>query len=492
VSARPPETITRENPARHREVVSTVPVADASAVDATVREAHRAFRTWRTTPLADRCAALRHAADAVDGAREELAVLLSRETGKVVADARGEVGFAASVIRWYADHAPTILADISRDDASGRLLLRRVPYGVVAAITPWNAPVVLTALKVGPALVAGNTVVVKPSPLAPTVVASFARLVRDFLPVGALGVVHGGASTTGTLAAHPMVAKVAFTGGAAAGRAVGRAAAGALSPTLMELGGNDPVVLLDDAALTDADHDRLVMASFATSGQVCMAAKRIYVPRSRRDAFTHAYTLAARRTLRLGDPLHPGVTLGPVATAAARDRVRELVRDARDRGAEVVPLGTVDGESDLDGGYFLTPTLVSGVADDTAVVAEEQFGPTVPVLVYDDEAEVLARANAGELGLGASVWSADEDRAFAFGRRMDAGFVFVNTHNRTGLATSVPFGGVKRSGHGREYGDAGLHEYAQIGVVYAAAAFRPGGAGAPADAYPDIGAPPAR
>ncbi|OPC79670.1 betaine-aldehyde dehydrogenase [Embleya scabrispora] len=490
MSARRAE-IVRENPARHREIVSRVPAADAASVDAAARRAHDAWRHWRLVPVADRCAALRRAADAVEAEHQALAVLLSRETGKVLADAHGELGFAAAVLRWYADRAPVVLADAGRDDVEGRLLLRRAPFGVVAAVTPWNAPVVLAALKVAPALVAGNTVLVKPSPLAPAVVDGWVASLASHLPAHVLGVLHGGADTTACLVSHPLVAKVAFTGGDAAGRAVGRAAGGALTPTLMELGGNDPVVLLDDAALAPADFNRLVMASFATSGQVCMAAKRLYVPRARLAEFTAAYVDAARRTLVLGDPLTAGVTLGPVATAAARDRIESLVRDARRGGAEVLPLGRVHPDADPDAGYFVTPTLVSGAGERAPVVVEEQFGPTVPVLAYDGEEEVLARANAGELGLGASVWSADEERAFAFGRRLEAGFVFVNTHNRTGLSLSVPFGGVKRSGHGREYGDEGLVEYTRTCAVYAAAAFRPGGCGAPANAYPPTSATPA-
>lgn len=469
--------IVRENPARPEEIVGRVPVADAADVDRAVRDAEARQRDWCRVPVEDRAAALLRAADAV-GAMPGVPELLARESGKPVADCAGEIRFAAAYLRWAAEHAPAAYADRGTDDAAGRLVLRRRPYGVVAAITPWNAPVILTLLKVGPALAAGNTVVVKPSPLAPLAVG---RVLEAF-PPGLVRVMHGGAATARALAGHPRVHRVAFTGGAEAGRAIGTAAAKAITPVLMELGGNDPVVLLDDADLTDAAMDRLVMASFATAGQVCMAAKRLYAPRPRLAEVREAYLAAAERTLVLGDPLHRGTTVGPVISAGAAGRVRELIADSARRGGTVAGLGAV--RIDLERGYFVRPALVTGVDDDAPVVVGEQFGPVVPLLAYDDEDEALARANAGDLGLGASVWSADEDRAFAFARRFDAGFTFVNTHNRTGMALRAPFGGVKRSGHGREYGFEGLLEYVQTCAVHAPAAFRAGGAGTGAGAYP--------
>jgi acyl-CoA reductase-like NAD-dependent aldehyde dehydrogenase len=222
--------------------------------------------------------------------------------------------------------------------------------------------------------------------------------------------------------------------------------------------------------------DRLVMASFATAGQVCMAAKRLYVHRSRYDDLVAAYRAAAARVLVTGDPLEDGVTVGPLVTRAAADRVAGLLADG-----DVLPLGEV---RELGDGYFVRPSLVLGLDDGAPLVAEEQFGPVVPLLAFDDEGEVVARANAGELGLAASVWSADEEHAFALGSRLEAGFVFVNTHNRTGMSLRAPFGGVKGSGYGREYGDEGLLEHAQTCVTHAPAAFRRGGGGSGAAAYP--------
>ncbi|MFC4069364.1 aldehyde dehydrogenase family protein [Actinoplanes subglobosus] len=466
--------IARENPARTTEIVGVVAGTPAAAVSEVVREADAEQRKWSARELPERLAVLTRAATAIENAAEELATLLARESGKVVGDCRGEIGFAVRYLRWVIEHAPAAFADRIVDDALGRIVEQRRPYGVVAAITPWNAPVILTMLKLAPALAAGNAVVVKPSPLAPLTVSRVIALFEA--PVR---VVHGGAGTGAALVGHELVRKVAFTGGAEGGRAVAALAGDRLTPSVLELGGNDPAVLLDDARFDDDAIDRLVMASFATSGQVCMAAKRLYVPASRLDAFVEAYLAAAARVLVTGDPLADGVTMGPVISASAQRAALAL------RGAGTVrDLGRFEGDPET--GYFVPPALVVAPDPGSPLVVAEQFAPVVPVLGYTSEEEVLAAANAGELGLGASVWSADEERAFAFARRFEAGFTFVNTHNRTGMSLRAPFGGVKRSGWGREYAHEGLAEYVQTCVIHAPAAFRPGAgpvAGGPS-AYP--------
>lgn len=468
--------IDRENPARPSEIVGTVTATAPDAVDAVVRAAHHGFREWSRYPPEARLAALGTAADALEDRSAGLAPLLARETGKPVTDCRGEIGFAAGYLRWVRDHAAEVLATRTTDDPHGRITLSARPFGVVAAITPWNAPIILSMLKLGPALAAGNAVVLKPSPLAPLAVTAAAEL----LP--ATTVIHGGPDTVHALIAHPLVRKVAFTGGEAAGRAIAAAAGQAITPVTLELGGNDPAIFLDDFALTPADFERLVLASFATAGQVCMAAKRLYVPETRLTEFVESYIAAAQRILFVGDPLDENVTMGPVATRAAAERVAGLVTDAGNRGATIVPLA----EAPSSEGYFLDPVLALGVPDAADLVRHEQFGPAVPLLTYRSEVEVLSRANDSDLGLAASVWSADEDRACAFAARIEAGFTFINTHNRTGMSLRAPFGGVKNSGFGREFAEAGLREYVQTTVTHAPGAFRPGGAGLSASAYPNV------
>ncbi|NNH68499.1 aldehyde dehydrogenase family protein [Nocardia uniformis] len=467
--------ITRENPAHPSEIVGTVSVTAPDTVDAVVRQSHREFRDWSTRSLDHRLDALAAAADALDAKADELATLLARESGKPVTDCRGEIGFAATYLRWVRDNAPRVLAVSVVDDAQGRIVCTAAPFGVVAAITPWNAPIILAVLKLGPALAAGNTVVLKPSPLAPLAVSAMAEL----LP--ATRVIHGGPETVHALVTHSLVRKVAFTGGDQAGRAIAAAAGQALTPVVLELGGNDPAVFLDDFALTPDDYERLVLASFASAGQVCMAAKRLYVPHPRLDEFIESYLAAAQRILLVGDPLNESVTMGPVVTGTAVTRMNDLIADAWNRGGWMIPLSSIP-DSD---GYYVTPSLALDLPDEADLVHREQFGPIVPVLTYESEDEALTRANNSDLGLAASVWSADEARAFTFATRLEAGFTFINTHNRTGMSLRAPFGGTKRSGYGREYADEGLREYTQSAVAHAPAAFRRGGTGMPARAYPN-------
>ncbi|WP_433382775.1 aldehyde dehydrogenase family protein [Actinoplanes sp. CA-142083] len=453
--------IQRENPARFTEIVGSVAETSPIEVDAVVWAADADFRRWSATPIEERLGLLTRAAEAIEDALGDLSVLLARETGKVLGDCRGEIGFAVRFLRWVVAQAPISYAESEVDDDRGRLIRQHKPYGVVAAITPWNAPVILSMLKIAPALAAGNAVVVKPSPLAPLTLDRIVALIG-----GPLRIVHGGPATGAALAGHDLVRKVAFTGGAAGGRAVAALAGERLTPTVLELGGNDPAVFLDDAPFDDAAMDRLVMATFATGGQVCMAAKRLYVPSRQLADFVDAYLAAAKRVLVTGDPLADGVTMGPVISAAARKAAEQLrTGDCRD-------LGRFEADPDL--GYFVRPALVVAPGPGDPLVVAEQFAPVVPVLGYDDEDAVLAAANAGDLGLGASVWSSDEERAVAFARRFEAGFAFVNTHNRTGMSLRAPFGGVKRSGWGREYAEEGLAEYVQTCVIHAPAGFRPG------------------
>ncbi len=477
-------TFERENPARVDEVVGSFLPASPAQVAQVVAEVGAAQRDWRAVAVEDRVARLRRAASRLRADLSSVAELTARETGKVLADCVGEASFAAAVLEWYCDNAGALLADREVDDARGRVMMSRRPYGVVAAITPWNAPLVLTMLKLAPALVAGNGIVVKPSPLAPFGVLSMLRLLAGELPPGTVQIVLGDADVAKALVSDPGVHRIAFTGGATAGRAVAALAGEALTPSVLELGGNDPALVLADADLSEAALDRLVMATFATSGQVCMAVKRIYVHSSLRARFIEGYQDAATRVLRLGDPLHEGSTIGPVVTRESAARLHGLLEDAVSRGGQAVPLGSVDPETDLGRGHYVQPTLVIGANQDDPLVAGEQFGPVVPLITFESVDEAVALANAGDLGLGASVWSADEDEAFAVARRIEAGFTFVNTHNRTGLALHLPFGGVKRSGWGREYGEDGLLEYVQTCVAHAPSAFRHGSAGLDASAYP--------
>ena len=480
----------RENPARTDELVGSVDATDPAGVDAAVARARSAQRAWAAMDLGARCAAVRAGADRIAAEIDDLAVLMARETGKVLPDCRGELGFSVTVLRWSADRAEELLVDQVVDDEAGRLLIRRRPYGVVAAVTPWNAPIILAVLKLGPALVSGNAV--RGQAVAAGAVRHRPRRSSCSAPPwshgapdGVVQTVQGDAETATALVGHPGVDRVAFTGGERAGRAIAALAGQSLTPTLMELGGNDPALLLDDADLGPDAMDRLVMATFATSGQVCMAVKRLLVPRSRHDELVEAYRAAADRVLRLGDPLHAGVTIGPVVTAASAARVRGMVDAARRAAAPrpscsapSTPTPTWAAATTCARRWCSAPPTTTRWSPRSSSARPCRCSPTTR------STRRVARANAGDLGLAASVWSADEERAFAVAARLDAGFTFVNTHNRTGMSLRAPFGGVKRSGWGREYGDEGVLEHTQPCVVHAPGAFRAGGAGLGASAYP--------
>lgn len=477
--------IRRENPTFPDRIVGEVYETSVADVDAIVQRSDEAFRVWSRLSLDQRCQELAAAADLVTPELyDEIAALMCAEVGKPLPDSRGEAMYSVSLLRFNIDQAAKVLATHVIDDAAGKLVRTRVSFGVVLAITPWNAPIVLSMLKVAPALVAGNSIIVKPSPQAPLAVTKLLEAIASGLPNGLLQVVHGGPEAGDAFVTHPLVRKIAFTGGDVVARHIGVSAARMITPTVMELGGNDAAIFLEDAVLDEAALDRIALATFMMGGQVCMASKRIYVHRSRYDEFVAGFVAACERSVIVGDPMMEGVTVGPVVSRAAQERLERLVADSITAGGQVIDVGTITDEAVVAGGYFVRPRVVLNLPDDAQLVCEEQFGPLVPIQAYDDIEEVIARANATELGLAGSVWSADEDRAFEVAQRIESGYVFINTHNRTGMTPRAPFGGVKKSGFGREYGDEGLLDYTQNVSIHAAAAYRPGGSGGSANAYP--------
>lgn len=476
--------IDRENPSRPDQIVGSVSELDAETTAEAIESAHAAFPNWAARSFEERRKLLLEATQAIMLRREELALLLTRELGKVITDTRGEIGFTDLFVAFCASVTEEVMSAREIDDASGRLAVLHEPYGVVSAITPWNAPVILTTLKVAPALLTGNTIVIKPSPLAPLAVTRLLGIMGAMLPPGVLNVVNGGAQVGETLTTHPLVRKVAFTGGGPTARHIMASAAKGLKPLVLELGGNDPAIFLQDADLSPSSVGRAVFGSFLTAGQVCMAAKRLYVHESRADEFLACYLDVATDLLKIGDPELETTTVGPLVSMAQVQRVNALVDDARARGGVVHELGEVMDESIFGSGYFLRPTIVTGLMDDAPLVREEQFGPTVPLLTFADEAEVVARANDDDLGLASSVWSSDEEHAFAVARQLRCGYTFINSHNRSGLTLRAPFGGHRGSGFGREFGREGVAEYLQSHTVHLPAALRGDGAEVQGNAYP--------
>lgn len=424
-------------------------------LDAVVGRAHAAWRGWRSDPAA-RTAALRAAADAVEAAGGDLAPLLTREQGKPLAESHAEVARTAARLRYFAELEPG-----SQPIADGRPVrgeIRWRPIGPVAAIVPWNFPLQLASAKFAPALAAGNTVVLKPSPHTPLATRLLGSVVAAALPEDVLTVVTGREPLGARLAAHPGIRHVTFTGSVATGRAVAERAAASLARITLELGGNDAAILLDDVDV-EAVADRLFWAAFRNCGQVCMAVKRVYVPARLHPAVVEALAERARSAV-VGPGLEPGTRIGPVNNAEQLARVRRYTDRALADGARAAA-----GGHRLDGpGYFFAPTILTDVPADSPVVTEEQFGPVLPVLPYGSVDEAVEAANGTGFGLGGSVWGTDLDRAEAVADRLECGTAWLNHHAELSLAQ--PFAGVKDSGVGVAGGPWGLYGNLQPFVVH--------------------------
>jgi acyl-CoA reductase-like NAD-dependent aldehyde dehydrogenase len=435
------------------------PECSREQLDAAMDAATRAGRAWRADE-AGRLAGLHAVADALDKNAEELARLLTAEQGKPLGAARYEV---SETTRWLrAAAALELPVETILDDGTARAELRRRAIGVVAAITPWNYPLLLAGWKLGPALRAGNTVVLKPSPFTPLATLRLGEIVNEVLPAGVVSVVSGGDALGAWMTSHPAVGKVSFTGSVATGKKVMTSAADGLKRLTLELGGNDAAIVLDDAD-PEVIGKGLFWGAFINCGQICAGIKRIYVPEALHDDVVDVLVERARR-VRVGPGTQDGVHIGPIQNRPQYDRVRGLVADALSDGASAAA-----GGAPLDGpGYFFAPTILTGAREGMRIVDEEQFGPAVPVLTYRSLDEAVERANATRFGLSGSVWGSDLDRAADVAAQLDCGTAFVNDH--LALDPGLPFGGSKESGLGVENGHWGLEEFTQLQVVHRPAA----------------------
>jgi acyl-CoA reductase-like NAD-dependent aldehyde dehydrogenase len=441
------------NPATE-EVFAEAPECTPEQLDQAVTSAERAFKTWRRDEDARRKLLLT-AAEHLQTQATELARTLTMEQGKPLAQAAGEVATAVAQLKSYAKMP--MPHEVLNDDAKNRIEIQHRPFGVVAAITPWNFPVMIAMSKVAPALLAGNTVVLKPSPFTPLATLKLGSILNEVLPPGVLNVVSGGNDLGARLSEHPAIRKISFTGSVATGKKVALAAAADLKRTTLELGGNDPAIILDDADVNQIAA-RLFWSTFINCGQVCLAVKRVYVPEPLFAPLTAAMTQLAKSTT-VGDGLEPATQVGPLNNRPQLERVSDLTSDAKRRGATVHAGGERLGRK----GYFFAPTLVSGVDDSAPIVAEEQFGPVLPILPYKELDDAVERANATHFGLGASVWSRDVERAAEVAKSIDAGTVWVNQH--VALTAKAPFGGAKWSGIGLASGRWALESYLQKHVI---------------------------
>ncbi|MDX6740485.1 aldehyde dehydrogenase family protein [Actinocorallia sp. A-T 12471] len=444
------------NPATGQ-VYAQAPDCSAEQLDAAFESARTAYRGWKDD-LAARRAALHAAGDLLMAKAQELAPVLTAEQGKPLGEAAAEVFGAGYWLKHHADMA--IPHDVIRDDAAARVEVVRRPMGVVAAITPWNFPLMLACWKIAPALLAGNTMVLKPSPYTPLTTLAVGELLADVLPSGVLNVVSGRDPLGARMTAHPVPRKVSFTGSVATGKRVAASAADDLKRVTLELGGNDPAIVLPDADPAVVG-PKLFDQAFLNNGQICSAVKRVYVPDNLHDELVEAIAACAREA-KVGDGTVEGVRLGPLNNAPQRDRVAELVADALARGATAVTGGkAVDGP-----GYFHEPTIIAGASDGFAIVDEEQFGPALPIVRYASVEEAVERANGTHFGLGGSVWSADEDRAYEVASSLECGTAWVNTH--LALHPGQPFGGFGWSGVGTENGPWGLEGFTEVQVRHRA------------------------
>jgi aldehyde dehydrogenase len=453
------------NPARYDEVVGWSALADATVVDGAVRAAAEVAGAWAELDVPARKAALRGAALAALADFDERATLLTREQGKVLWESNVDLAGAPYLLHECSRLIARVAEEELVDNDAGRFIRRRRPVGVVGVIVPWNYPIVLAFNAIAPALAAGNTVVVKPSELAPLALTAVLTAVAAALPDGVLNIVPGtGAQAGHALASHPLVRRIMFTGGPVSGREVMRAAADTITGVGLELGGNDPALVLESSIIDDDLIGALRHSVFTCSGQVCFAIKRIYVHRSHFHELVGAFADAVNE-LRIGDGLDPRSSIGPLISAAALERVQGLLDDAREIDATVTALGAKVDPSGWDRGHFLLPHLVTGIPHTSRLVGAEQFGPVVPIIPFDVEDHAIAMANDSEFGLAASVWSRDDDHAFDVARRIEAGTVFVNVHRAGASDHTTPFGGVKQSGIGRSNGWASIEELTETQML---------------------------
>ena len=437
------------------EVFAHAPECSRTQLDAAFDSAAKAYRDWKTDEDLRRATLLKMA-DVLLASAGDIAPVLTAEQGKPLGDANIEV-FAAAIWCQYFANLETPSQTI-QDDADALVNVVRRPLGVVAAITPWNFPLTLAFWKIAPALLAGNTMVLKPSPFTPLSTLKAVELLGSVVPPGVLNVVSGGDDLGAWMTGHPVPRKISFTGSIETGKKVAQSAAPDLKRVTLELGGNDPAIVLDDA--DPAWVAKAIFAgAFNNNGQVCSAIKRVYVPEALYDDVVDALASHASAT-KVGDGTEPDTKLGPINNAPQFERVKELVADAISGGAKAVT-----GGHPMDRpGYFFEPTILAGLSDGTRIVDEEQFGPALPVVSYRDLDDAVERANATHFGLSGSVWGADGDRAYEVAGRLECGTAWVNTH--LALAPQQPFGGFKWSGIGIENGPWGLAEFSEVQVMH--------------------------
>jgi acyl-CoA reductase-like NAD-dependent aldehyde dehydrogenase len=444
---------------------AVMPAATAVEVDQAVSAAHRALTdpSWAGLTATQRGKLLYRLGDLVAAHADRLAVLETRDTGKIIRETRAQIGYVAEYYRYFAGLADKSEgAHLPIDKPDMEAFLRREPIGVVAAIVPWNSQLFLSAVKLGPALAAGCTVVLKASEDGPAPLLEFARLAHEAgFPRGVVNIITGfGADCGRTLTSHPLVARVAFTGGPSTARQVLRNTAENLAHTTLELGGKSPVVVFADADL-DSATNAIVAGIFAATGQSCVAGSRLLVERSIHARLVDRLVEKAT-AIRIGDPQDPATEMGPLATARQRDHVEAVLARSVAAGAEIVTGGRRPAA--FPDGYYFEPTIVACGGNTVPCAAEELFGPVLSVIGFNDEADAVGKANDTPFGLASGVFTRDLARAHRMIRRLRAGIVWVNTYRA--VSPIVPFGGYGQSGLGREGGSESIRDYTRVKSVW--------------------------
>lgn len=452
-------TVPVTNPANGRQI-GTVPMCGTDETARAIAAAEVAQRAWAKVPAKERSAVLRRLNDLMLANVDDLALIMTTEQGKPLAESRGEIAYAASFIEWFAEEARRVYGDtIPAPQADRRILALKQPVGVTAAITPWNFPAAMLTRKAGPALAAGCAMVVKPATQTPFSALAFAELAaRAGVPKGVLSVLTGSASKIGAeMTRSPVVRKLSFTGSTEVGRTLMKQSADTIKKLSLELGGNAPFIVFDDADL-DAAVEGAMVSKYRNTGQTCVCANRIYVQRGVLEAFTQK--LVARvNALKVGDGTEPGVTQGPLIDAKAVEKIEQHVADAVAKGGKVL----AGGKRHALGGLFYEPTVIGGATADMLFAREESFGPLAPIFAFDTEKEAIAAANDTEFGLASYFYARDIGRIMRVAEALESGIVGVNT----GLVSTAeaPFGGVKQSGLGREGSKYGLDDFLEVKYV---------------------------
>ena len=436
------------------EAFAKCPKADVDQLEQAVKAAKEAFPGWSKKSLDERAALVNKLADALEARADEFGRLLTSEQGKPVDQAMYEVMGSVFTLRAFA--GMKLEQRTLRDEGGNKVIEHRTPLGVVAAITPWNFPLILLMNKLGPCLVTGNTMVAKPAPTTPLTSLLFGELAKDILPAGVLNIVCDENELGPLMTSHPDIAKVAFTGSTATGKKVMQSAAETVKRVTLELGGNDAAIVMDDVN-PKAVAKKVFDGAMTNAGQICVAVKRAYVPEAMYDEFCEELTKLANDAV-VDEGTKQGAQIGPVQNRMQYEKVKEFLADARAKGKVLA-----GGEAMDRPGFFIPPTIVRDLPEDAKLVKEEQFGPVLPVLKYADIEDVIARANDSEYGLAGTVWGKDLARATDVAMRIDAGTVWVNQH--LAIDANLPFRGSKQSGMGGELGIEGLYEYTQPHIV---------------------------